>query len=425
MTKGPADLSPTGDGDGPLMQAVAGALADDRPVVLAVALSGGGDSMALLDLAGRVQAARGGRVLAVTVDHRLRPEAADEARLAAARCAAIGVGHQTLVWDHGPVRGNLQDQARRARYRLIGDWARGRGVSHILLGHTADDQAETLLMGLARGAGLDGLSGMRPRWTDPGGVTWVRPLLGISRSALRDHLTGRGIGWIDDPSNDDDRFTRVKARRVLAALAPLGITGAGLAAVAGHLGQAQAALQQTVRDVARRIARDAAGGLTFDRAALLAEPHDICRRLLIAALRWVSGGEHPPRQADLDRLMLALAAGRHATLMGCRIRTSDSAVQIQREERAVAAISAPTTELWDGRWRLSGPHHPALTVRALGSAGLALCPDWRATGLARALLLATPAIWQENRLIAAPLAGFGAGWDAEVCLSFDSFLLSH
>lgn len=425
MTKDPADLSPTGDGDGPLMQAVAGALADDGAGMVGVALSGGGDSMALLDLARRVQIARGRRVCAVTVDHRLRPESADEARLAAGQCAAIGVSHQILVWDHGAIAGNLQDQARRARYSLIGDWARGRGISHVLLGHTADDQAETFLMGLARGAGLDGLSGMRARWTDQAGITWVRPLLGITRNALRDHLTRRGIGWTDDPSNDNDRFTRVKARRVLAALAPLGITGAGLATVAGHLAQAQAALQQTARDVARRIASERAGGLTFDRAALLAEPPEIGRRLLIAALRFVSGAGHPPRQADLARLMLALADGRHATLMGCRIRTSDSAVQIQREERAVRAISTPTTALWDGRWRLTGPHHSTLTARALGSAGLALCPDWRARGLARALLLASPAIWQENRLIAAPLAGFGADWDAEVCLSFDSFLLSH
>lgn len=296
----------------------------------------------------------------------------------------------------------------------------------MLLGHTADDQAETFLMGLARGAGLDGLSGMRPRWTDlDAEITWVRPLLGVSRAALRDHLTRRGIGWTDDPSNDNDRFTRVKARRVLTALVPLGITQARLTAVVGNLAQAQTALQQTAHDAARTMATERAGMVVFQRAALLAQPSDLVRRLLIAALRWVSGGDHPPRQADLERLMLALTEGRHATLMGCRIRTSAQEVQIQREERAVREIITPTTALWDGRWRLSGPHHPTLTIGALGPAGLAQCPDWRATGLPRAVLLASPAIWQENWLIAAPLARFGDIWVAEVCLSFHSFLLSH
>ena len=426
MTPAASDWPQTTDDGAPLLRAVQQALTGDGSDKLAVAVSGGGDSLALLDLVARMQTARGACTLAVTVDHRLRPEAAVEARLVADFCATIGVSHRTLVWEHGPVTGNLQDQARRARYRLIGDWARGSGISFVLLGHTADDQAETFLMGLARGAGLDGLTGMRSRWRDEAGaVTWVRPLLGISRGALRDHLTRRGIAWIDDPSNDNDRFTRVKARRVLKALKPLGISVAGLTGVVGNLAQAQTALQATTHEVARAIATSTAGEVVFQRLPLLAQPSDLGRRLLVAALRWVSGADHPPRQADFERLLLAVAQGRHATLMGCRIRTSADQVRLQREDRAVSGISTPTTELWDGRWRISGPHHPTLAIRALGSAGLGLCPDWRATGLPRPVLMASPAIWQGNRLIAAPLAGFGDDWTAEVRLSFHSSLLSH
>ncbi|MGB7261684.1 MAG: tRNA lysidine(34) synthetase TilS, partial [Albidovulum sp.] len=153
---------PSSDGDDAFLLHVAEhAFRSETPDVIAVAVSGGSDSMALLSLFARIQARRGGQLRAVTVDHRLRPEAADEAQAVAAFCQKINVQHDILVWDHGEITGNLQDQARRARYGLIGEWAQRSGIGHIVLGHTADDQAETFLMGLAREAGIDGLSGMR------------------------------------------------------------------------------------------------------------------------------------------------------------------------------------------------------------------------------------------------------------------------
>ena len=148
---------------GDLLSILKEAFAPSLPDRLGVAVSGGGDSMALLCLAADWAAEGGPPVMAVTVDHRLRPEAADEARMVAQRFCADGwrAACDTLVWDHAKIGGNLQDAARRARYRLIADWARGRGVAHVAMGHTADDQAECVLMGLARAAGIDGLSGMR------------------------------------------------------------------------------------------------------------------------------------------------------------------------------------------------------------------------------------------------------------------------
>ena len=378
---------------------------------IGVALSGGGDSTALLHLA--LQA--GYTVEAVTVDHRLRPESAEEAAKVAAECAALGVRHEVRVWAHGDLRGNLMDAARQARMALIVDWARARGIGVVALGHTRDDQAETVLMGLARAGGLAGLSGMRSGWED-GGVCFVRPLLDAGREELRDWLRGQGIGWIDDPSNDNDRFTRTRARRALAALAPLGITAERLADVARHLAEAQAALTVLVAAVAGRLVREAAGALWFD-TALWAEPVEVRRQIVRASVVWLAGPEARPRAADLSRLMDAMAAGRDATLSGCRFRNG----WLMREPRAVGG---PVTAgaLWDGRWRVVGA---VGEVRALGAEGLRASADWRSTGLPREVLLVTPAVWQGDRLIAAPLAGMPGDCDARIETPFHLFGLSH
>lgn len=373
--------------------------------VIGVALSGGGDSTALLHLC----RAAGFAVEAVTVDHRLRPESADEAAAVAADCAALGVPHALRVWEHGAVAGNLMDAARRARMALIADWARSRGIAHVALGHTRDDQAETLLMGLARQAGLAGLSGMRRRWEE-GGVTFHRPLLDLGRAELRDWLVARGVSWVDDPTNADARFARVRARKVLAALAPLGIGAGTLATVAGHLASAQEALGQQVRAAAGRHLRPVAGAVQF-APGLWAEPEEVQRQVVAGVLRWLTGADHAPRGPDLTRLMAALRAGRDATLAGARHRDG----WLFREARALGG-AVPVGALWDGRWRVTGPAGklPRGEVRALAAAGLRQCPDWRAIGLPRAILEVTPGLWAGGSLVAAPLAGWAQGWSARL-----------
>lgn len=394
------------------------------PRKIGVAVSGGSDSMALLHICVRVQAHHGGSVHAVTVDHRLRAEAAEEARFVGQFCHRLGVAHDTLVWDHGKISGNLQDQARRARYHLISDWARERGIRHVVLGHTADDQAETFLMGLARAAGIDGLSGMRRQWDD-GVVRWARPLLLTPRAALRDYLVRNGVSWVEDPSNADERYTRVKARRVLKALRPLGITVDKLADVTVNLAIAQGALREAAAKAAEEVLRTDAGEVVIDRAGLGQLGPELTRRILIAALRWVSSAPYAPRAAQVMRLVHAIQLGRHATLWGCRSRVGDTEIRIAREPKAVAEVETPTDMIWDGRWRLSGPHRSGLRVRALGADGLRQCGNWRETGHSRAALLVSPAIWRDESLISAPLAGFGAGWTAEIAAGFPSFMLSH
>src|SRR5690606_38404014 len=158
------------------------------PERIGVAVSGGSDSMAALHLL----TAFGLKVEAATVDHGLRPEAATEAETVARACAALSVPHETLRWTDGPAAtGNLMEQARLARYRLLAGWALRRGLTQVAIAHTADDQAETFLMRLAREAGLDGLAGMRSTW-EQDGVTFIRPLLVIGRADLRGYLSRHG-----------------------------------------------------------------------------------------------------------------------------------------------------------------------------------------------------------------------------------------
>lgn len=367
---------------------------------IGIAVSGGGDSTALLHLA----LVAGFRVEAVTVDHRLRAESAAEAAEVADACAKLGLPHQVRVWEHGPVTGNLMDAARRARMGLIGDWARERGIGHVALGHTRDDQAETLLMGLARQAGIDGLAGMRRGWAE-GGVTFHRPLLDAGREELRDWLRGRGITWVDDPTNEDVRFTRVKARAALALLEPLGITAEGLADVAGHLAGVQAALTEQVRRAVQSHVEVKAGALRI-APGLYAEPQEVQRQLVARAIGWLSREPYRPRAGDLSRFLQSLSEGRDATLQRCRA----SGGWVLREARHVGP-PVPVGALWDGRWRVMGPEG---TVRALGDAGLRACPDWRATGLPRMVLAVTPGVWQDDTLLAAPLAGLENGWSAQL-----------
>ncbi|HAD27336.1 MAG TPA: tRNA lysidine(34) synthetase TilS, partial [Rhodobacteraceae bacterium] len=183
----------------------------DGPIGLAV--SGGSDSLALLVLTVDWAKKCGRSVFVVTLDHGLREEAANEAEGVAKICAGLGVSHDTLRWD-GHHKGNTQDAARRVRQRLIGDWAKTHDLVAVATGHTRDDQAETFLLRLKRGSGVDGLSGMA-RCIEKDGVLWVRPLLHKRRDALRATLKDRGVAWFDDPSNGDNRYDRVKVRKAL------------------------------------------------------------------------------------------------------------------------------------------------------------------------------------------------------------------
>lgn len=371
---------------------------------MGLAVSGGGDSVALLHLA----VAAGVPVAVATVDHGLRAEAVAECAAVAAECARLGVAHEVLHWRWDG-RGNLQDAARRGRLRLLSEWARRAGVAAVALGHTRDDVAETFLMRLARDAGVDGLAAMAAR-REVSGVAFVRPMLGIGRGELRGWLLARGVAWAEDASNEDARFARVRARRAVAAMAEAGVGADRIAALAERMAEVRAALDAGTSEAAARVARVDRGDVIFDAVALAGLPVEVRRRLVLAAVVWIGSAEYGPRGAELERFLAAVAEGRAATLAGVRMTVAQGRLRLTREARAVAGREAALGETWDGRWHVSGPESNGLVIRALGEKGLLLCPGWKASGMPRASLPASPSVWRGEELVAAPLAVPGTGW---------------
>jgi tRNA(Ile)-lysidine synthase len=407
--------------EGGLVERLRSHYAKLSPDRIGVAVSGGSDSLALLHAA----QAWGVGVEAVTVDHGLRPEAAEEAAYVGDLCRGLGVTHTVLRWEGWDGKGNLQDQARQNRYALIARWAETRGLPSVALGHTMDDQAETFLMRLARESGVDGLASMRLLF-EREGVRFDRPFLFDRRSDLRAYLSSLGVRWVEDPSNEDESYGRVRARRAMEVLEPLGIETETLFRVALNLRDASDALGQMASEFARAKVKAAGGDLIFDRTALRRQPAEIARRLMGHALMFVASADYPPRREPLETVMEQLKSTGKATLHGCLVTVSDMTVRVAREHAAVAGLRGPTDALWDLRWRLAGPHSPGLEVRALGDA-VRECPAWRETGLPRATLLASPAVWRGDALVAAPIAGMGHGWTAHTpgAADFAAALISH
>lgn len=410
-----------------LRDRVAGFFLRNAPERLGVAVSGGSDSLGLLVLLADWAGHDGPDIHAVTVDHGLRAEAAAEAETVARICADMGVPHDIVRWQGWDGTGNLPDQARRARYALISDWAAGHGITQVAVGHTMDDQAETFLMRLGREAGVDGLAAMAPRWRQ-GEVEFCRPVLRVSRGELRSVLRARGIAWIDDPTNEDMAYDRTRARRALEALSGLGITPRVLSNVSQHMADVRETLYWYVFLAARDLVRFQSGDIVIERKGFRTLQREIARRLVQEALKWVGGAEYPPRGRALELLMESIRGGTGMTLHGCLITITADTIRVGREARAVEGLRCGAGACWDGRWRLQGPWPEGAEVAMLGEEGLAQCPDWRETGLPAAALRASPAVWRGEVLLAAPLAGCANGWRAELTRDEDHFfaaLLSH
>jgi tRNA(Ile)-lysidine synthase len=400
-----------------LMQAVGPF--ESRPR-LAVAVSGGSDSMALTLLAADWARRCGGEITAITVDHGLRPEAAAEARQVGRWLRARGIAHRILRWrpPAGALAGGVQAAARAARYGLLADWCRRHGVLHLALAHQQEDQAETLLLRLARGSGLDGLAAMAPV-AERAGIRLIRPLLPVTRARLRATLAVTAQPWIDDPSNDDPAHARIRMRRLLPTLAAEGLDTARLAATAMHLGRTRAAIEDGVADLLAAAALiHPAGYVRLDPAAMKVAPAELSLRALAHCLMAVGGSEYVPRLDRLERLHRKLRAGAlagGATLAGCLVVPRRGTLLICREPAMAVeevVIAPGATVLWDGRFQITrppaGPGRRAarLVVRRLGGEGWAALaarnPGLRGHAIPPAVRPSLPALWSAHGIVAVP-----------------------
>ena len=391
-----------------------------RPQV-AVAVSGGRDSLCLALLLQRWARRRRGRVIAFTVDHGLRPGSAAEARQVARWLHARNIAHETLRWTHpaatAPASG-LQAAARAARYRLLLEGCHRRGILHLALAHQRDDQAETFLLRLGRGSGPDGLAAMAPV-SERAGVRLLRPLLPVPRGRLAATLRGLRQDWIDDPSNENIAHTRIRLRRLLPSLASAGMSPAELSGTAAGLARERAAMDEAVAAILASAAEpDPTGYLWLDPAALSGAPAEVGQRALARCLMTIGGGGYPPRSERLVRLYRQIAGGglgRGATLAGCQIQARDGRLLIFRElaavERAVHIESGGECA-WDGRFSVVLGKKPGKTgrflVSALGVEGyrrvLTVRPDLRASPIPAAARPVLPALWRAGQPGQAPLA---------------------
>lgn len=345
---------------------------------LAVAVSGGPDSMALLALTVAWARDIGGMVTALTVDHGLRAEAAAEAAGVASWCRTQGIAHHTLSLGLAGLDGNIQAIARDKRYEALEAWCAEAGVLHLLLAHHRDDQADTFLLRLGRGSGLEGLAAMAAETTRTF-CRLLRPLLDIDKATLG--AIAQDLPTTDDPSNRDRRFARVRVRTAASQLHDLGLTPERLAQTADHLARAGQVVERAVdRAMLRFVRPHPAGFAWLDQRFARDEAPEVALRLLARLAAWVGGADYPPRFDRLERALAAIQAGeeKERTLGGALWIPRDGRLLVCREPAKVApSLSLKKPQVWDGRFSVDQPA-PAWSIGALGgdAAGLRAKSRW-------------------------------------------------
>ena len=380
---------------------------------IAVAVSGGPDSMALALLVAGWARERDGEVQALTVDHGLRAESGAEAGTVAGWLAARGIAHQTLVWEGAKPQSGIQARAREARYRLLAQWCRDNGVLHLLTAHHREDQIETHLIRRRARSGIDGLAGMSAVRELPG-CRLVRPLLAVPRARLLAVLAEAGQPCLSDPSNLDPFFERARLRAAVAGNPALDEVFAELRAC----GRQRVAREREFSELlGRAVALHPAGFAVLDRGALAAASGASGEFLLGRVALCIGGGGFPPRRERVRRLWTEFVArpSDARTLGGCRFVPWRDHVLVLRE---LAAASAPVPLkpglpiIWDGRFTLTpSPGLPAGAVFGhLGQSGARIprVAD-RGDGLPRLVRPVLPAFWDADGLLSVPHLGYRRG----------------
>ncbi len=353
----PARLNPD-LGDGATLGRLFAPVAGEPAIGLAV--SGGADSLALMLLAQRWAASGPApRLVVYSVDHRLRPEAAGEVAMVLDLARQLGLEARGLAWAAPKPQSGMQEAARTARYRLIGEAMRADGATVLLTAHHRSDQAETVLMRLAHGSGVEGLRGMSA-FSYVEGVRVFRPFLDVDRDALRRIVVEAGLTPAEDPSNSDGSYERVRWRQLMPQLAQLGLDADALAGFAERMADADKVLTQLADSAFAELVRlDGFGAARIEHERFNALGAAVGTRLLGRVLNIVGGRQKPRALGQVERLRAHIAEGslpRSTTLCGCVVRLKDGAVAIAREPgRSLppdAVVAAGGELVWDERFRI-------------------------------------------------------------------------
>lgn len=367
--------------------------------------------MALLRLCKRWADARQGSVTALTVDHGLRPEAAEEALQVWAWCEAMGVLHEVLQWQPPTDRRHIQEKAREGRYALMTKWCKAQHVLHLLTAHTQDDQCETLFFRLARGSQVEGLAAM-PVVSDMGGVRLLRPLLGASKAALVSTLEGFGQGWVEDASNQSGVYTRNHIRLQLVENADYEGLSKRAADMAGRFADIRNALFfNTVSCLTELVNLYPEGYATLDAGRFGRLAAEARMRVLGAVIPALTGGYHPPRAEALMLAQAAIAKGRKYSLGGMMFVPAQGLIRVAREASALPEakpLPSRWNGMWDGRFAVSFDakgRNGFFSIRPLGSEGVkVISGQKRLPSMMRVLpaLRALPSLWHLDSLVSAP-----------------------
>lgn len=397
---------------------------------IAVAVSGGADSMCLALLASALES-----VTALIVDHGLRDTSSDEAALVCRRLDSLGLAHELLVWEHDILpASNIQAEARNARYEIMKNWCVANDVRYLLTAHHRDDQAETVLLRLARGSGVYGLSGMSATRDLGADVTLVRPFLDEPKQRLVDTVLEHGIDWVEDPSNQNDAFDRVRIRTFLGNPPLEGLNSKRLAETAARLRRTRDAIAHYEAEwLQDAVEFHEAGYALLKNKSLADAPVEIVLRGLSNLSRFAGGQSYAPRFEKLERLFHAIRDPnfKGQTLHGVQFLPLTDELILAVREHAAAEGPAPLKKrgVWDNRFEFSSnvqAGEDRFIVRALGDEGRIELSrlGCRMDSVPAAALATLPAIFDGESLIAVPHLGYGSNSEINLVLTHQWLSLS-
>jgi len=400
-----------------------------HPDTLGVAVSGGSDSLSLLYLINSWSNKKNLKIVILTVDHNLRNGSADEALYVGELCNKLGLIHKTLFWDHEDIEGNLSASAREARYRLMQNSIPSDAI--LITGHTLDDQAETFLMRLRRGSGVDGLASMAEQsYLSFGndGITIFRPLLDFERQTLRKVLKFYKVDWIEDPTNNDQSFERVRVRDLLARFVEIGIDKNTIGRTALLMQSAKTALNHFASDCYEKFGSCDNGDIIFDFSEFSKQPLDVKRRLISAAQKWISNQKYRPRLSQVDALINSIDEKVTFSGSGTICYFHNNSIRITREANAcVCEIEASNDVIFDRRWKLIALENcKDLTIKCLGEDGYTFLEPGIRKKIPYKTIIALPALFNDTNLINFPFIDPESKFKFNLCKQpFNQFLLDH